>query len=148
MNMKQIREETTTVRIYGKTLKTWWINRETGEIILTGGWKDQKARELRTSPGWHRQQIEQEYTEYRLDGSVKQTGSRDFGGPFIWTRPDKKSYWVKTWDGVSRWKNGCKSLSCWGLVETDPDTKPRDLLRVLRVIRPYCRDAAEIRLEK
>lgn len=148
MNMKQIREEMTTVRIYGRVLQRWWINRETGEIVRTGGWRDPEGRKYCRDYSWRVYQDELAYTEYRLDGSIRGTGSRDFLTKKPWEGQDVKTYTLKVWDGEKRWKGGQRCFDECDSIVTDPSTRPSDLIRVLRVIRPYCRDAAEIRLEK
>lgn len=144
---KEIREETTKVRVYGRTLTRWMINRETGETSVIdcsrpGSWT---AADERKFWGWSVTQQEIAYTEYRLDGSICGTGSRDFVTRLPWYT---KSYDLKTWDGAKRWKNGAKSCDYHGRIMTDANTKRADLIRVLKIIDPRCRDAAEVRLEK
>lgn len=148
MTTKEIREETTKVRIYGRTLTEWMENRETGERVRVElpekGWTRAEARKY-NGYVWETLQIERKYTEYRLDGSICGTGSRDFVMRLPWYT---KSYDLKTWDGAKRWENGAKSCDYHGRIMTDANTKRADLIRVLKIIDPRCRDAAEIRLEK
>jgi len=146
MTTKEIREETTNVRIYGRTLTKWLGNRETGDRVRVElsekGWT--RAEAIRWA-GWETLQTEIEYTTYRLDGTVCGYGSRDFAQFGRWFT---KSYDLKTWDGVKRWKNGAKSCDYHGRIMTDQETRRADLIRVLKIIDPRCRDAAEVRLEK
>lgn len=146
MTIKEIREQTVTVRIYGAIVGYWLQNRKTGETVRLEGrnlWKNHEFRNKYSYFEWIPMQEEVEYTEYRLNGEIKQTGSVDM---IPRNRPTKR-YWLNTWDGSARWQNGFRSFTNWGLIETDKTTKKADLVRVLRATDRRCKDAAEIRLD-
>ena len=146
MTQKEIREQMTTVRIFGAIVNRWMQNRYTGETVLIEGrnaWKNRRNVEQFKGFEWQAVQYEVEYTEYRLNGEIKQTGTVDI----VPRSGVTKRYWLNTWDGKERWRNGFRSFTNWGLIETDKTTKKADLVRVLRATDRRCKDAVEIRLD-
>lgn len=151
MTAQEIREQTTTVRLYHPTTIRWWVNQDTSEMVMIDGGSFFKSLDqVRKDHGAGRWLVEYEerpYTEYRLNGEVKQTGTRQFRvdrGHVVET----KRYNVAVWNGANRWKNGYKSFEPGPFIITDAQTRPSDLERVLRVTSPTCRNAVEVRFEK
>lgn len=140
MSMKQIHEETATVRIYGNPVCKWAINRKTGDIIKSKDVTVHEFRKLMYEPDWHIYYIEYEYTEYRLNGEIKQTGSRDFSYS---NRPKRVT--IKTWDGVKRWKNGYRSYVDHDIL-VDDGVSLADLKRVVPFAFPWLAGAEDIKV--
>jgi len=140
MTMKEIRRETTTVRIYGRDTTRWWCNSRSGEAKVLEG-----RLELRYLNGWRLEQYEKPYVAYRLNGEIAACGSRDF-------QPSKGSmglreWWVWTWDGERRQAGGKKWWMCKGVVTTDASTRASDMKEVLRAAGLMgCGSAVEIDL--
>ena len=144
MTAKEIREQTATVRLYDNPVKVWWHNRRTDECAVTGGTRREFER-MHLEPGWVIDYEERPYIEYRLNGEVKQMGTRQFkriGADY----PGLKTYDVGTWNGTTYWRNGARPFAPVGMFTVDSTTKPADLREVLRAINGQCRKAAEIRI--
>lgn len=146
MTTQEIREQTATVRIYGRAVKVWWYNRRTNEYAMTDGTR-KEAERMHREPGWVIDYEELPYTEYRLTGEVKQTGTRQFKGSRH-TCPELKCYDVGAWNGFKYWRNGARPFDPVGVFTVDSSTKPADLRRVLVAINGQCKRAAEVRIVK
>lgn len=146
MTNQEIREQTATVRLYDNPVKVWWHNRRTDECAITGGTRREFER-MHLEPGWVIDYEERPYIEYRLNGEVKQIGTRQFRKE-CGRSAELKVYDVGTWDGVRYWRNGARPFAPVGMFTTDSTTKPADLRRVLTAINGQCKRAAEVRIIK
>lgn len=76
---------------------------------------------------------EVEYTEYRENGTIKQTGTEDFSGS-RWNKV--LCHWVWTWDGVKFNKGGKRWFECRCLMYHTGT--PKQVINVLRATRYTC----------
>lgn len=85
-----------TIKIYGETINTWKV------------FDPDKNKEVLT-------QLEIEFTEYRLDGTIYRTGTEDFSAE-RW-KESLKSQFLWTWDGKCRNKGGKRCFKYQGLIK-------------------------------
>lgn len=102
-----------TVRLYKGYINRWYAN-------MT----DSRGRDIQVTTQWERP-----YTEYRADGSVKQTGTEDFSRE---RERQLANYRVFIWNGTDLNRGGHRKFReiGWCIINRADKHKAADLVRI------------------